>query len=131
MANEVLIVVVDDEHVILDLVQTALEDGGFAVATASNVQDALALLADQAPQRLALVTDVNIGRSQLSGWDLAQQARELDPDIPVVYMTGASGGEWPSKGVPNSVLLTKPFAPAQVVTAVSTLLNDAGARRPT
>jgi hypothetical protein len=26
-------------------------------------------------------------------------------------------------GVPNSVLITKPFAPAQVLTAVSQLLN--------
>jgi hypothetical protein len=28
-----------------------------------------------------------------------------------------------SKGVPNSILLKKPFAPAQLVTAVSQLLN--------
>jgi hypothetical protein len=38
-------------------------------------------------------------------------------------MTGASAHDWGSKGVPNSVLLTKPFANAQVVTAVSQLLN--------
>ena len=45
--------------------------------------------------------------------------------MPVVYMTGTHGEEWASKGVPNSVLLLKPFAPAQLVTAVSTLLYDA------
>jgi hypothetical protein len=28
-----------------------------------------------------------------------------------------------SEDVPNSILLTKPFAPAQLVTAVSQLLN--------
>jgi hypothetical protein len=38
-------------------------------------------------------------------------------------MTGAAAEEWPSKGVPNSILLTKPFPPAQLVTAVSQLLN--------
>ena len=32
-------------------------------------------------------------------------------------MTGAAGGEWASRGVPNSILLEKPFAPVQVVTA--------------
>jgi hypothetical protein len=41
----------------------------------------------------------------------------------VVYMTGASADDWGSKGVPNSVLINKPFAPVQVVTAVSQLLN--------
>jgi two-component system cell cycle response regulator CpdR len=43
--------------------------------------------------------------------------------MPVIYMTGTHGEDWASKGVPNSVLLTKPFAPAQLVTALSNLLN--------
>jgi hypothetical protein len=38
--------------------------------------------------------------------------------MPVVYMTGTQGEDWASKGVPNSVLLAKPFAPAQLVTAI-------------
>ena len=50
-------------------------------------------------------------------------AREIDPAFPIVYMTGAAADDWPSKGVPNSILLNKPFAPAQLVTAVSQLLN--------
>ena len=43
--------------------------------------------------------------------------------MPVIYMTGTQGEDWASKGVPNSVLLAKPFAPAQLVTALSNLLN--------
>jgi hypothetical protein len=39
-------------------------------------------------------------------------------------MTGAAAEQWTSQGVPNSLLLNKPFAPAQVVTAVSQLLNQ-------
>jgi hypothetical protein len=38
-------------------------------------------------------------------------------------MTGAAADDWASEGVPNSILLKKPFAPAQLVTAVSQLLN--------
>lgn len=38
-------------------------------------------------------------------------------------MTGAATDEWARLGVPKSILLTKPFAPAQLVTAVSQLLN--------
>jgi hypothetical protein len=48
--------------------------------------------------------------------------------MPDIYMTGAIDDDWPVNGVPNSVLLTKPFAPAQVVTAISALLNDAAVR---
>jgi DNA-binding response OmpR family regulator len=70
----------------------------------------------------ALVTDVNL-KGRLSGWEVARQIREKDPAFPVVYMTGAAGDGWASRGVPNSILLQKPFAPAQLVTAVSNLLN--------
>jgi hypothetical protein len=43
--------------------------------------------------------------------------------LPVVCTTGAAADQWPSQGVPSSILLQKPFAPAQLVTAVSQLLN--------
>ena len=72
----------------------------------------------------ALVTDINLGSGKLDGWNVARCAREIDPDFPVVYMTGDSADEWASKGVPNSILITKPFAPAQLVTAISQLLNS-------
>ncbi|WP_346658054.1 response regulator [Bradyrhizobium sp. 157] len=70
----------------------------------------------------ALVTDVSL-KGSLSGWEVARQIREKVPAFPVVYMTGAAADEWTSQGVPNSILLQKPFAPAQLVTAVSNLLN--------
>jgi hypothetical protein len=49
--------------------------------------------------------------------------RQIDPAFPIVYMTGAAADDWASEGVPNNILLKKPFAPAQLVTAVSQLLN--------
>ncbi len=58
----------------------------------------------------------------MDGWEVAKHAREIDPEFPVIYMTGAGADKWPSRGVPNSILLEKPFAPAQLITAVSQLL---------
>ncbi len=69
------------------------------------------------------MTDINL-KGEMNGWDLARQVRESDPAFPVVYITGAAADQWPSQGVPNSILLAKPFAPAQLVTAVSNLLNS-------
>ncbi|MGA8898788.1 MAG: response regulator, partial [Bradyrhizobium sp.] len=40
-------------------------------------------------------------------------------------MSGRDADDWAAKGVPNSIMLAKPFAPAQLVNAVSQLLNDA------
>jgi hypothetical protein len=45
------------------------------------------------------------------------------PPLDPATETGAAADDWPSKGVPNSILLTKPFAPAQLLTALSQLLN--------
>ena len=65
---------------------------------------------------------------RLDGWEVAKKAREKEPTLPVIYMSGAHAQSWASKGVPNSIMLTTPFAPAQLVPAVSQLLNI-GARQ--
>src|SRR6202011_1957588 len=70
-----------------------------------------------------LEIDIKLGKDRIRGWDVARRARAINPGLPVVYITGANADEWAFQGVPNSVLLTKPFAPAQLVTAVSNLLN--------
>ena len=70
----------------------------------------------------ALVTDVSL-KGRLSGWEVARQIREIDQECPVIYMTAATADEWAAQGVPNSILLQKPFVPAQLVTVVSHLLN--------
>lgn len=68
------------------------------------------------------MTDVNLGDG-ISGWELARQIREITPGFPVLYMTGASAGDRKSQGVVGSILIEKPFAPAQLATAVSQLLD--------
>jgi DNA-binding response OmpR family regulator len=69
-----------------------------------------------------LLIDIRLGKDRITGWDVARRARATNPDLPVVYITGAGDEEWAVQGVPGSVLLAKPFAPAQLVTAVSQLL---------
>jgi DNA-binding response OmpR family regulator len=118
-----LILVVENDSLIQDLVDAALTEGGFENEIVASGEKAIALLQDVATKYRALLTDINL-KGQLTGWDVAKRARELNPEMPVIYMTGAAADEWPSHGVPNSILLNKPFAPAQVVTAVSQLINQ-------
>lgn len=128
MSGSMVVLVVEDEALIRDLIETALEDGGYSVHLTSGGAEAISVLdTDNEPPR-ALVTDVNLGKPP-TGWDVARRAREVSPTMPVVYMTGDSGHEWASQGVPNSLVLIKPFAPAQLVTAVSSLLNEADEHR--
>jgi DNA-binding response OmpR family regulator len=119
-----IILVIEDEYPVQGLVEEWLADGGFVAEILSSGEEALTLFKSGLKNYNALVTDVNL-KGRLSGWDVARQIREINPVFPVVYMTGAAADEWASQGVPNSILLAKPFAPAQLVTAVAQLLNAA------
>ncbi|MBR1258136.1 response regulator [Bradyrhizobium sp. AUGA SZCCT0240] len=120
----VLVLVIEDDPAVQLILDEALCEGGYEPALAASGEEAVTLLKGRKLPYRVLVTDINL-LGRIDGWEVAKQARELDPNFPVVYMTGAAADQWPVHGVPNSILLTKPFAPAQLVTAVSNLLNAA------
>ena len=121
------VLIVEDEPPLQTLVADSLEEAGFAVTVTANGEEAIEHLQHQESPCVALVTDIQLSPGGATGWDVARRARELDGSLPVIYMTGAAAADWPSNGVPNSILVTKPFAPAQIVTAVSQLLNSGDA----
>ena len=123
MEDMLVIMVVEDDQSIQGIIEEALGDGGFEPAIAASGEEAVTLLKGSKGKYRALVTDINL-KGRMDGWEVAKHAREIDPEFPIIYMTGQSADQWPSNGVPNNVLLTKPFAPAQLVTAVSQLLNS-------
>jgi DNA-binding response OmpR family regulator len=120
--DQLVVLVIEDDVPIQVVVEDALMDSGFEPAVAPSGEEAVTLLRGMPSTYCALVTDISL-RGTMTGWEVARQAREIDPEFPVVYITAAHANQWASRGVPNSVLLTKPFAPAQLVTAVSELLN--------
>lgn len=122
MDNAPSILVVEDDVLIQGMVDDSLREAGFELVIVPSGEEALTLFNSNKESFRALVSDVNL-RGELDGWEVARKVREAAPGIPVVYMTGASADQWTSQGVPHSVLLAKPFAPAQLVTAVSQLLN--------
>lgn len=120
-----LVLIVDDEPLVLDFMAHALAEAGFQVRSELGSDEAMAVLElNRARELVAVVTDINLGRGKLTGWEIAKHARELRPDLPIIYVTGDSAHEWASHGVPQSVLLMKPFAEAQVVTAVAASINE-------
>jgi DNA-binding NtrC family response regulator len=119
-----LLFLVEDEELVRDMLEMAFTEAGFDVFLASSGKQALAELETNASRFKAIVTDIRLGAGP-DGWDVVQRARELVPTMPIVYMTGDSAHDWASKGVPKSVIIPKPFAPAQIITAVATLVNEA------
>jgi DNA-binding response OmpR family regulator len=120
--SAVLILVVEDDAVAGGELKRALEDAGFRVLLVQSGEKASSTFDENAGEVGGLVADVKLG-GNVSGWDVARHAREVNQDLPVVYITGFSAEDWPSQGVPKSILVQKPFAPAQIITAISSLLN--------
>lgn len=118
LERPLLLIVEDDSLVRIPLVD-CLVDGGYDVREAESAEEALPLLDET--EFVGLITDIRLGDG--SGWDVARHARHRSASIAVVYMTGDSAADWAAEGVPNSMMLQKPFANAQLTTAISTLLN--------
>jgi DNA-binding response OmpR family regulator len=124
MENPVLLLV-EDEALVAEALQVDLEEGGYQVVLADDGQAALEAIDSNLHDFAGVITDIRIGAGP-DGWDVARRGREVKPTVVVVYITGDSAADWAAKGVPNSIVLQKPFADAQLVIAVSTLLNQAG-----
>jgi DNA-binding response OmpR family regulator len=94
-----------------------LEDVGFEVVAAANGAPALNVLNNGVDSFCVVVTGVNLGEGP-DGWEVARRVRDLNDVLPVIYVSAASGREWKSKGVPNSVMIVKPFILTQLVTTI-------------
>jgi CheY-like chemotaxis protein len=123
MLSEPVVLLVEDEPLVLLVAQDALEAGGYTVLPAQSVSEAVEVLEQRSSELAGLVTDIRLPGGS-DGWDLARRARELSAHLPVVYVTGDSAADWPVKGVPNSVVIQKPYAAIQLVTAVATLITN-------
>jgi DNA-binding NtrC family response regulator len=126
--EQAVILLVEDEGLVRVDLADVLEQAGFQVVQCSTSSEALAALKGE-NRFQGMVTDIRLGPAP-DGWDLAKHARELFPDLPVVYMSGDSAVDWSARGVPNSIMVQKPFAGAQITTAIAQLINAAPAVAP-
>jgi CheY-like chemotaxis protein len=119
------ILLVEDEFLICMWVAEALIEQGFAVETAANATDALRHLAADSVD--VLFTDVNLPGA-MDGAALARQARELKPDLPVVYASARMSMLDPQTRVPDSIFVPKPYAPALVGRLLAHAVKSAAER---
>lgn len=99
-------------------VTSDLEDAGYKVLQATRGDEALAILAGAAKID-ALLTDLRLPGS-IDGWDIAERARQLRPDLPVIYASAYSYVT--PRQVPGSIMLDKPYRGEQLLDALDDLL---------
>ena len=115
------ILIVEDEFLIRLTLLEVLMDEGYDVLESENGPDALALVQSDASISL-LLTDIQMPGG-LDGHAVARRARELRPDLPVIFMTGApdnADGQVPGT---RNMYLAKPYSPSDMCTAVKQMLT--------
>lgn len=118
------ILLVEDEFLIAEWVAEALSEQGFAVHVVSNARDALRHLA-AAPVDV-LFTDINLPAG-MDGAALARQARELLPELPVVYASARVAALEPQERVPGALFVRKPYEPTAVGRLIASLVDAVSA----
>jgi DNA-binding NtrC family response regulator len=124
-----VILVVEDEALVLLELEDSLAAAGFEVAPARNAIQALSAFDADPPRFKAVLTDIRLGDGP-NGWDIGRHVRGTAPAMPVIYISGDSAADWHAQGVPGSIMISKPYAVAQIVTAVASLLNKAPLELP-
>jgi len=109
------VLVADDDHLVRVLVQLGLERGGFEVWLASNGCEAIDQYREHQEEIAVVLLDVCM--PELDGPQTLDALRELNPEIPVCFMSGNAGfyglDELRQRGAAHVII--KPFLMEELV----------------
>jgi len=120
------ILVVEDEPAVRHMTSRALQELGYGVLEASGGHEALGVLERDGGRIDILVTDVIL--AGMDGPELARRAKQLRPELPVLFMSGYTDDEIVRRGLLDAgqPFLQKPFTPDALSTEVAALLKKSG-----
>jgi PAS domain S-box-containing protein len=107
------ILVAEDDPFVRSSVILRIESLGYTVVAAVNGSDALVKLRAH-PDIDMLFTDIVM--PGMSGWQLADLAHQIQPDLPIVFTSGYAMEALVEQGraPPRSIILTKPYRKAEL-----------------
>ena len=116
-----VVLLVDDSPDERDMYTQQLVATGYSVQVADNGEDALQRVAAQVPD----VVIMDLAMPVLDGWEATRRLKEMHPSVPVIVLSGHTGGEEGrrAKEAGSDVLLTKPFGPEALELAVRIVLK--------
>ena len=123
VAQGVRVLVVDDDEAVVEVAREFLERAGFEVTAALGGEAALEALR-AAPHEIDAVV-LDLAMPGLGGEEALAELRRLRPGLPVVIASGFDRENLASRTNESEglVFLAKPYAPEQLVTAVSKVLG--------
>jgi DNA-binding NtrC family response regulator len=86
-----LIYLVDDEAVLLDVAEAALQAQGFATVKFSDPEVALRTFLKARPRPVLIITDYAMGR--MNGLELLERCKQAEPGLKTILVSGTAGAE--------------------------------------
>lgn len=118
-----LILVVEDEHMIRELLCEELEHEGFATRSMESADLALEFLRQESASVALLLTDINMP-GNINGGDLAKISSRTWPSIPIVVMSGVETLQ--SAGIGHTAwFVRKPFKVDEMVVCIRNAIGPA------
>ena len=117
------ILIVEDELFIRQAAEWVIEDLGHQPLLAEDLASALAHLSMPGPIG-ALFVDIRLSALPGGGYDVANKARDLRPDLRVLYTSGRPiSVDMSDLFVGGGQFIQKPYSPEQLEAAVGKLLQ--------
>jgi two-component system cell cycle sensor histidine kinase/response regulator CckA len=116
------VLAVDDEVPVLELVARTVCEGGYRVVKARDGKEAWSFF--QRPHESVDLVITDVVMPHMSGTELAARIAALNPDLPLILMSGFSPVDLYERGLSLSHghLITKPFDPTALLSLVQQLL---------
>jgi CheY-like chemotaxis protein len=124
-AAAVSVLLVEDEVMISNLVADRLVESGFRVREVATADEALRYMRSGASIDV-LFTDISLPGG-MNGAELAERAREMRPEMPIVYVSGRYKLSEISPLVPRSLFVAKPYDPNDICALLTRLTGRGGA----
>ncbi len=112
-----MILVVDDQHTILEMICELLDREGYPHRTFLSGEQALSWISKTSEHIALLITDYDM--PGMTGSDLIDAARRLRPDLQSLLLSGTPGISPPHK----SRFLAKPFVISEFIDMVAELVR--------
>ena len=119
MANNKVLIVDDDEHIV-ELIKLYMDKEGFDTVTANNGKKAVELFKSEAPAIVIL----DVMMPEMDGWQVCREVRGYS-EVPIIMLTARSDERDELQGFELGVdeYISKPFSPKILVARVEAILR--------
>jgi CheY-like chemotaxis protein len=114
---------VEDEEMLLDLLQTLLEEHGYRVLKAHDGQEAVDIY-KQHGERISVVLS-DMGLPKLGGWEVFRQIKEMNPKVRCILASGYFDPDLRAEMLREGAVdfVQKPYVPNVILTRIEEAIN--------